>query len=283
MNECQIVGGFLFPPRHQAAGSVGPAMCSFHHPASRSSPLVTWFFVLAAFGYVRLVASALCDLLNRLADVAFVQAEMLSLPSVRTWPLDGDRVQGFRDQLLIVRVGARNRDAQRHAAGISENRSLDAEFSAIGRVFPGFFPHPAATWLSPRPNSAIAIRFLSADRTCGDRLSKVAGTRPASSIPESSDVPCWASRIRAVAPSTDSLYVADKKFRRPRPANSRAAAHLYYLCDTSAAPAASAAIIFPESAKTCSANPVAYPPPCKDPDVSSSGTTHKVNLCSVLG
>lgn len=256
MNERQIVCRFLFPPRQQAAGSIGPAMCAFHHPSSRTPALVVGFFVLATFGCMGLVSPALCDLLNRLANVAFVQAEMLPLASTRARSADGDRVQGFGDQLLIVRIRAGDRNAQRHAATVSENGPLDAEFAAIGRVFPGFFPHPAATWLSPRPNSAIAIRCLSADRTCGDRLSKVVGTRPSSSIPGNSDAPCWASRIRAVAPSTDNRYAKDKRCHRRSLEDSREVDRLCGSRDTWATGAISAAIIFPVFAKTCPANPV---------------------------
>jgi hypothetical protein len=50
-----------------------------------------------------------------------------------------------------------------------------------------------------------------------------------------------------------------------------------------AATVPSAAIDFPESAKTYPANPVAYPPPCLKPDGSSPGITHEVDVCSVLG
>lgn len=283
MNECQIVVGFLLPPRQQAAGSIGPAMGSFHHPASRSSGLVMRLFVGAALGCMGLVSAAFGESLNRLANITFIQTEMLPPPSVRTRPADGDRVQCFGNQLLIVRIRAGNGNAQRHAAGVSEHGPLDAEFAAIGRVFPGFFPHPAATWSSPRPNSAIAIRYLFADRTYEGKPSIVVGRRLARSIPESNGAPCSASRTRVAKPSTDNLCAVGKRYRWPQPANSREVARHCGSRDTWAATAPSSAITLPVSAKTYPANPVAYTPPCLEPEHSSSGSTHKVDVCSVMG
>ena len=46
-------------------------------------------------------------------------------------------------------IGTRNSEANRHATSVGENRPLGAQLTTIGRVFPGFFPRPAAPWLCP--------------------------------------------------------------------------------------------------------------------------------------
>ncbi len=66
---------------------------------------------------------------------------------------------------LVMHIGAVHRHADRHAPTVDQHRTLDAEFATIGRVFPGFFPHPAATYSSPRPNSATPSRSLADRRT----------------------------------------------------------------------------------------------------------------------
>ena len=283
MNERQIIFRFLLPAYQQATGTVCPAMRSFDNPSSRLSALVAALFVFAALGDVGLVSATCGELLDGLANVAFVQTKMLTLMSARTRSADGDRVEGCGNQLLIVRIRAGDGNPQRDAASISEHRPFDAQLSAIGRVFPGFFPHPAATSLSRRPYSAIAIRYPCADRTCEGKPSRAAGRRPYSPTPESSDALCWASRRGAAMPSTDSLYAVGKRFHWSPPANSRAAARLCDLRDIWAATVRSAATVFPEFAQTYPANPIAYPPPCLRPEDSSSGTTQKVHICSVLG
>ena len=42
-------------------------------------------------------------------------------------------------------IGTAYIDGQRHTASVGQHGPFDTEFSAIGRVFTGFFPRPAAT------------------------------------------------------------------------------------------------------------------------------------------
>jgi hypothetical protein len=111
-----------------------------------------------------------------------------------------------------MRVGAADLYAQRYAVPIGQERSFDAEFATIGRVFPGFFPRPVATWSSPRPYFASPIGSPSARRIPEGLPSTVCGTRPIPSTPESNCAACCQCFV-----STDlAQKVALAKQRFPR-------------------------------------------------------------------
>ena len=110
-------------------------------------------FAAAVFGlrglvdfarHVRRVAALANLAIDRLAGVAFIETEMLRLLSSGLGTLDRDSIQGLGNQFLIRHIGAFDGDGQRDAAAIDQRRALHAQFAAICRVLPGFFPHPAA-------------------------------------------------------------------------------------------------------------------------------------------
>jgi len=258
MNEGQIVCRFLFPACQQAASAVGPTVCALDDPTAGALASAAWLGRLAALRAVELVSATLGKSLHRFARVPFVQAKMLPAASARRRTSDRNSVQGRSEQLLVVPVRARDGDTDRHAPGIGQHRSLDAELTTIGGVFPGFFPRPAAIWSSPRPDFASASRSPYAGRRCGDIPSTCGGRRPARPTPESSDARCSASQRRVATPSTDNLYATGKRFHPRQPASPRAADHLYDSCDTAAAMAPAAAKASQEFAKTCPANRNAF-------------------------
>jgi hypothetical protein len=110
---------------------------------------------------------------------------------------------------------------------IDQHRTFDAQLATIGRVFPGFFPHPAATWSSPRPNIAIPSRCPAGHRIPPERSARAWQTAPAQPTPENTHEPRCPSRTRAAGLSTDSRSVAHKRFRWP-PAAKRVAGDLPY-------------------------------------------------------
>src|SRR5271155_444027 len=123
--------------------------------------------------------AALADFaVNRFADIAFVEAKMLRLMRSGCGALDRNGVERGSDHLLVRHIGAFDGDGQRHAAAIDQRRAFDAELAAIGRVFPGFFPHQAAPWSSPHPDSAISSRCLSGHHTRSRPAPRTPRTRP---------------------------------------------------------------------------------------------------------
>jgi hypothetical protein len=182
-----------------------------------------------------------------------------------------------------VRVRAGDCNADRHAAGVGHDGSLDAEFTAIGGVFTGFFPRPTAPWSWSRPTLANAMRFRVARHTSANIFSRSGERLAVDSILESSDAPCLANRTVGATPSTDSLFATDRRFHWRRLADSREAARPSDCADTLATTARTAATFSPASAQTDRTNRNAYPPPCKEQVTSISCSTHVVAFCSVLG
>src|SRR4051794_1414514 len=105
---------------------------------------------------VRLIATLAKLAVDGFARISFVEAKMLRVLLYRLRTLDRNAVERPCHQLLVRHIGAFQGDRQGHAAAIDQRRPFDTDFAPIGRVFPGFFPHPAATWSSPRPCSAIS-------------------------------------------------------------------------------------------------------------------------------
>src|SRR6187401_436778 len=166
MQESQIVSDLLFPADQQASCAVDPRVRSLDDPSSRLAAAACRAGCVFAFaGNVTDVAPSFGRTPDGLGVVAFVSAEMLFLARRGVRTAERNAGQCFMNQLLIVHISAGNGHANRHASPVGEHRTLDPKFAPIGRVFPGFFPHPAAPWSSPRPNSAIATQCLAGSRT----------------------------------------------------------------------------------------------------------------------
>ncbi len=180
---------------------------------------------------VRRIA-AFADLaVNRFAGIAFIEAKMLRLFGGGIGALDRDGVERGGNQFLVRHIGAFDGDGQRHAAAIDQRRAFDAELAAIGRIFPGFFPHPAATWSSPRPCSAISSRCLSVRRIRSRRAPRVPRTRPIPPILGNTHESRCPSRTVWASPSTDSPWTTHTKCRPRRFAWEAADGHLYnWIC-----------------------------------------------------
>src|SRR5947209_5706643 len=141
---------------------------------------------LAVFhGNMRHVMSTLRFAFDRFSRVSFVQTEMLFLSSGGARSVNGNGIERFSQQFLIMHIRAIHGGSQRNAASIDEDRALDAQLGAIGRVFPGFFPLPAAPWSSPRPHFATPSRSVPDGRILPGRAAIVRKTRPASPTLES--------------------------------------------------------------------------------------------------
>ena len=284
MDERQIIVGFLFPPHQQAAGAVGPRMASFHDPTAGTLSGAANPRVFPLGGDVGHVTEATSERFRRLAKVAFVQTQMLLARPSGCGTSQRHRLQCGPQQFGVVTVGAVDGNAQRDAAGVSDDRAFDAELAAIRWVFPGFFPHPAAPWFAPRPNFATASRCRVACRRFAGISSRNAERRAACSTLESTDAPCWTNQTEAAAPSTGNLYAAGKRYRRPLHANSHADDLPWGCDDTWATATLTAATFSPAFARTDHSNRDAYTPPCKETETATFRSTHGLTICSpVLG
>lgn len=288
MNESKIVRRLLFPANQEPARSVGPRVRCLDHPASSFLPGSAAALFFATTSDVRNVPEAFRRGGRRLAKVPFVETQML-LQVLSTFSSNGYRSKRVSQKPLIVSVGAGNRDAQRNAAGIGQDRSLDTELTAVGGIFPGFFPRPAATWWSRHRELASATRCLVSDRISAAPVSKTAAKYPGVSTLGSSDVRYWGCQIVAGVLSTGSRSATDKESRWRQHADSRGVAQPLSVVDISAARAQAAAKVFRASKQTCPANRSAYTPPCKQrPDLkrshSSNPSTHGQKASSrILG
>src|SRR6266550_1671200 len=133
MNEAQVILDFLFPPHQQAAGAIGPGVGRFDDPAAGAMPLPTTASLFVATANVRLIAAAPRNGQRGLPEVTLVEAEVLPAATARARPLHRNRMQRGLQKFLVVSIGPGNRNSQRHAAAVGENRTLHAELTAIGR------------------------------------------------------------------------------------------------------------------------------------------------------
>src|ERR1700761_4810460 len=105
MEEAEIVGDFLFPADQQSSGTVEPRMGAFDFPAARLATAVLGLRRLVGLArHVGRVAALANLSIDRLAAVAFVEAEMLRLPRSRLGTLDRDGVQRLGHQALIRHI-----------------------------------------------------------------------------------------------------------------------------------------------------------------------------------
>jgi hypothetical protein len=148
-----------------------------------------------------------------------------------------------------MRIGAADIDGQRHAASVGQHGPLDAEFPAIGRVFPGFFPRPVATWSSPRPCFAIPTECLSTRRIPEEKPSTICERHPTRSTPESNCAAYCPSHTHAAPLSIGSRYAKYRRCRWRFAVAASVAVHLYGLRDISATRGLSAPTTHPEDTK----------------------------------
>ena len=219
MDERQIVADLLFPADKQTPGAVRPRVTAFDDPAACALPRTTFDLNFALARNVQNVTQTSGESLCGFAAVAFIQAEMLLVSSHRLGTRHGQRPQRGPQQSDVVRVRAGDRNADRHAASICHDGSLDAELTAIGGVFPGFFPRRAVPWSWLRPTLATATRSRASRRTFAGIVSKGDERPGVGSIPESTDAPCWRNRTAAATPSTGSPSATGRKFHWRRRVN----------------------------------------------------------------
>ena len=146
MDERQIVRDLFLPADQQPPGTIEPRMSTFNFPTtSFATPVRRLRSFIGLAWNVRLIAALANLAVHGFTSISLVEAKILRLGRRRFRTLDGNTVECLLHQFLVRHIGAGYGDGQRHAAAIDQRRAFDAEFATIGRVFPGFFPHPAAT------------------------------------------------------------------------------------------------------------------------------------------
>jgi len=196
--------------------------------------------------------------------VAFVETDVLTAAARGLRALDRNAVKGRLKKFDVMRVGSAHLNAQRHAVSIGEHRSLGSQFTAIGRVFPSFFPHPEAIWSSLRPRFANSTESLFVGRTPKARPSTTCGRRPPRSILGSNDATYSPNHTRSALLSIDSLCVIRRKCRWQSFASRHAVDHLDDSFDSEAKMAPSAARVgWEESRNAVSVFSPLETPPCK--------------------
>src|SRR6185312_8907071 len=217
MQEAQVVRDFLFPADQQAPGAVEPGVGAFDFPAASRAAAAFRLRGLICFArHVRRIASRLSLAIDGFAGVPLVETEMLRLLGSGLGTFNWDGIQRLGNQFLVRHIGAVDGDAERHATAIDQRRTFDAQFAAIGRVFPGFFPHPAAIWLSPRPGSATSSRSLSDRRIRSGRVPIIAGMHLVSPTLGNRRESRCRSRTARASPSTGSPWTTHTGYRPRR-------------------------------------------------------------------
>lgn len=211
---------------------------------------------------------------NILGVVPFVEADVLV--ATRGWlrTFYGNAVEGCFKKFDVVRIGATDFNAQRHTATIGKDRPLGTQLASIRRVFPGFFPHPVATWSSPRLRFANSTGCQRVGRIPTASPSTACEIRPTRSILGSNDEACFQTRIPLAPPSIGNLCGARKRCHRRSSSSQRVAAPLGGSWDTEVTTISSAATVHQEDAKrTTSIVSPLETPPCKE---KSCDQTHSL-------
>jgi hypothetical protein len=202
MQQANVVRRFLLPPHENAAVAVQPRVNPLDDPAACAISAAALHLLFAARADVWRVASATGRATNSVGIVALVAAEMLLAPAAGPWAWHRNAIERGVDESLIMHIGAGHRQANRHAASVGEHRPLHAQFAAIGRVFPGFFPHPAAPWFAPRLSFAIATRCRAGHHSVSIATSTIGEEHPVPSTLGSTDGSCCPIRSISAQPST---------------------------------------------------------------------------------
>ncbi len=222
---------------------------------------------------------------NVFGIVAFVETDVLLLAAGRLRAFDRNAVEGGWQEFDVVRVRAAYLNAQGNATSVSEQRPLDSQFATIGRVFPGFFPHPEATLSSLRPHSASSTRCLLARRTPATLPSTACGIRPRRPIVESNDVTCCPKQTRVALLSIGSPCATRKRFHGPLFSNQIVAGRPGRSFDGGATTVASVSKVHRvDTKRSASVISPSATPPCKNKmsDMSLS-VRRAVVSCSVSG
>lgn len=283
MDESQVVADFLFPADKQTPRTVRPRVAAFDNPTPCTLARTAFCLNFALARNVQNITQTSGKILRGLTTVALIQAKMLLAPSLRLGTRYGHGLQRGSQQSDIVSVRASDRNADRHAAGVGHDGSLDAELTAIGGVFAGFFPRPTAPWSWNRPTLANASRFRVSHRRFAGTSSKSGGTHVVGSIPGSTDVRCLKNRTAAAKLSIGSRYAADRRCRWRHAGDSLAAVRPSDCGDTWAATVRAVATFSQAFVRNDHTNRNTYPPPCKEQMTFLSCSTQAAAFRSVLG
>lgn len=265
MQHCQIIVGFLFPADKEPTKAIGPRMRALNYPSSclEARILLPLHYFLSAGLDVRPIMPPLKKLANVLRVVAFIEADVLTSATGRLRPVDRNAVEGFLQKFNVVRIRAAHFHAQRHAATIGEQRPLGSEFAPIGRVFPGFFPHPEATWSSLRRRFASSTECLVVRRTQVAPPSTACERRRPPPLVGNNGGGCSRTRILLEPPSTDSRSATHRRCRWQPFSNHNEVALPGGSLGNAATTAASVAKVHPGDAKrTASVSLPLESPPC---------------------
>ena len=181
-----------------------PRLCSFVDPASCLGVGMPAFVLpfLAARLDVPTIMSAYQPPAKFVAVVSFVRAQMLRTAWCRLRTMNRHAVECWQSQGQVVPVRPRHRQSQHHAADIGQHGSLYPQLASIGRVFPGFFPHPAVPWSKSCRAFANASQSPCDGRTPLSLASTACGTHLAESTLESNDANCCPNRTPPARLST---------------------------------------------------------------------------------
>jgi hypothetical protein len=152
VQEGHVVLHLLLPTHQHPPRPVQPAVRPLHHPPSRPAALRVGLASLLAAGRrdVDLVAPTRRLLPARVVVVPTVHAEVLPGLLGRLRSRHERRIEGGRQQHLVVAVGSRSHDRERDPTAVGPQAALGPTLAAISRVGPG----RGAPWSRPRTAEA---------------------------------------------------------------------------------------------------------------------------------
>ncbi len=145
MEQSEVIRSLLLPSDQQTAGAIGPGVAAFDDPAAGFGVRGECLRLFAFARNMRLITASSDCLPNGFGVVALVCAEVLLAAARGTGATHSHVLKSLTHQRLIVSVGPRDGDSQRHPASIGQHRPLGTQLAPIGGVFACLFPPRAAT------------------------------------------------------------------------------------------------------------------------------------------
>jgi hypothetical protein len=242
MKHRQKVYRLLFPADKKAPEAIDPRRDPLDHPTAGAAAACSFLRLLfAARLDMRSIATPLGAAADRLCVEALIATEMLPFAGSGPRPANRNAIKRGFEELLIMHIGPSDGDPQGHASPIGQHRPLDPQFAPIGRVFPGFFPHPEGPYSSTRPGFATSIGCPVVDRSVAGGISTACGTGAAGQTPESTGARSFPNQTPQALLSIGSLYAIRKRCRPSPSAAQGAADRRDATCGTSAKRTPSAA------------------------------------------
>lgn len=164
MKQRQIIFGFLFPPRQDAAKTVHPSMGSLDSPTSgfKSSLMFNRLYFFTTRMNVSRIVEFFHQVLYLIRIITFIKTHTLLFPFCWLWPFDRNTFYRRFRHFAVMAICTVNCKANRNLGTFGLQTTFNTFFGSVRRVWAGFFLHQVGLLSSCHPSIAMTSQSLSA-------------------------------------------------------------------------------------------------------------------------